>query len=242
MHRLQAHWPRRVVAGGIIVLATAVSVASNQNAPSNSDTTSLEAQIKTISSEAAGVLQQGVDRALGGPGSGGTRIIEWIDPSSLARMGSDTQRFLMARLQRPEFAAMKDYVALLFPRSPTADHLDPLLGSPAVSRPVAVEYSSAIAAFLKKIAGNPLAVTLNIITVPAEAEIDLRTAAVQGPRSRTNTTLSNVYRGLYKFRITKPLYKPADGTVNLVDDNRPHLECALALLDDARNESSCRRR
>jgi len=72
--------------------------------------------------------------------------------------------------------------------------------------------------------------------------VELRTAAVRGPQSATNTTLTNVYRGLYRFSVTKPTYKPAIGTLNLVDDDRPHLDCALALSADLQNESSCRRR
>ena len=240
MYRFQVLWIGHIATVIIAVAATCVRVASGQNPPGSREP-SVEAEFKAISSDAAGLLQREIDRTLN-PDSGGGRNLQRIDPVSLARMGSDTQRFLMTRLNRPEFAAMKDYVAHLFPRPPSADHVDPVLGTPAVSRPVAVEYSRAISALVKRLGANPLAVTLTVTSAPAEADIELRTAAVQGPRSRTNATLMNVYRGLYDFRMTKALYKPAVGKVNLVDDDRPNLECLLALAADAHNDSSCRRR
>ena len=228
-----------LIAAGFAVLTASVSAASRQT-PAGADARFLDAEIKMVSSDADARLRKEIERTLGE--TSGTRATEGIRPSSLGRMGSETQRFLMDRLQRTEFAAMKDYVAIRFPRPPSPDHKDPVLGMPTVSRQAAVEYAEALAAFVKRIAANPLAVTLSITTVPADADVELRTAAVHGPRSRTNTTLKNVYRGLYKFRITKPLHKPAEGAVNLVDDDREHLDCTLALASDTHAESSCRRR
>jgi len=231
--------PKGLLVALVVLVTPLVRATVHQNSSVSTPAT-LDAEIREISSGATGFLQRRIDDTLRRDSGG--RILERVDPGDLGRMGSDTQSFLMKRLTRPEFAAMRDYVALQFPRSPTADHLDPALGIPAVSRPAALAYSEMVSAFVKRIGANPLAVTLEISSQPTGAMVDLRTAAVRGPESATNATLKNVYRGLYTFRVTKPTYKPAMGTLNLVDDDRPHLDCALALLSDLQSESSCRRR
>ena len=103
-------------------------------------------------------------------------------------------------------------------------------------------YADGVVAFLNRLGAKPLAVNLDIVTVPDGAQVELRTAAVAGPATRSDATLVNVYRGLYSFRVSKALFKPATGQLNLVDDDRQRFECTLARADDVTSESSCLRR
>ena len=175
-----------------------------------------------------------------GPDS--SRSVVLIESGTLATIASSAQTTLMDRLTRPQFAAMKDYVALRFPTQVTPDTVDPVLGHPVVSRVKANAYVSEVKGFINRVSASPLAIDLTIRTNPPGAAINFKTTAVQGPTAYSDTTIMNVYRGLYSYTVTKTSFKPVSGSINLVDDDSSRFECTLVAESETRSESSCRRR
>ncbi len=197
-------------------------------------------EIKSISADATTEFRRQSDPLIP---SGEVRGAKPVDSSDLNRIATTTQSALLQRFgRRQEFAAMKDYVAARFPSPPEPTGRDPLSGAPVVPANDGRAYADGVVAFLNRLGANPLAVNLDIVTLPAGAEVELRTAAVAGPATRSDATLVNVYRGLYSFRVSKAQFKPATGQLNLVDDDRQRFECTLARADDAASESSCLRK
>jgi hypothetical protein len=166
-----------------------------------------------------------------------------VDPTSVAQMSSDIEQALLAGLAtRPQFSALRDYVALNLPPPPRPDVLDPVLQTPRLSRDALKTYGASLNGFLGRLRTlRPLAIDITLKTIPSEADVELRTSAVTLPTSRSDTLLKNVYRGHYVVRVTKPKFKPATVILNLIDDSRPTLECLLATDHDEHNQSSCRR-
>ena len=85
-------------------------------------------------------------------------------------------------------------------------------------------------------------VDISIRSSPSDAAVELRTAAVALPGTTTDAVLKNIYRGKYLVRVTKPQYRPAMFTLNLVSDGELGVECTLGSRMPPMPESSCRRR
>jgi hypothetical protein len=225
----------------LVVLAflfvTAEIMTSAQNTPKAA---TLRDEINSISVEATNEFRRQSDPLIP---SGEVRGTMPVASSDLNRIATSTQSLVIQRLgRRPEFAAMKDYVAARFPSPPEPTGRDPLSGAPVVPVTEGRAYADGVVAFLNRLGTKQLAVNLDIVTVPDGAEVEFKTAAVAGPATRSDATLVNIYRGLYSFRVSKALFKSAIGQLNLVDDDRQRFECTLARADDAANESSCLRR
>jgi hypothetical protein len=77
---------------------------------------------------------------------------------------------------------------------------------------------------------------LTITTNPSKARFDLIPAIGTSLSAATNTTLANVYRGEYRYSVTKAGYKDILGTVNFIDRSGTTLQCDL-LSDSTQQEA-----
>src|SRR5687767_14423004 len=88
----------------VITFPSGVNVLSQQK-DSKEAPLPIADSLTAITTEATALFERESQRTMFRPAT--TRALDWISPGSLARLGIETQRFLLDRLIRPELAAMK---------------------------------------------------------------------------------------------------------------------------------------
>jgi len=88
---------------------------------------------------------------------------------------------------------------------------------------------------------DKLKIDLAVITEPPEAKVQIVALGGGIPTITTsNATITNLYRGIYTYRVEKAGYRMVEGPVNLVDERGTKLNCRLAGLADAGGSAHCR--
>jgi hypothetical protein len=83
---------------------------------------------------------------------------------------------------------------------------------------------------LQRILGERgIAMTVKVKTEPTDADFTMAAMLGQSPprATRSDAVLPNVYLGLYRFTVRKAGHEPIDGTLNLVEEVGPLLDCKL---------------
>jgi hypothetical protein len=58
----------------------------------------------------------------------------------------------------------------------------------------------------------------------------------------TNNRLDNIYRGFYRYKVTKSGYKSIEETLNLVDSDGQKLDCGLNKIEEQDGPHPCQLR
>lgn len=97
-----------------------------------------------------------------------------------------------------------------------------------VARPEAESKFAVLQDLLRKLTSLPaFQMDLTINTTPPKAIFELVPPVGSSLSAATNATLTNVYRGEYKYKVTKSGYKPVERTINFIDLSGHVLECEL---------------
>jgi hypothetical protein len=79
-----------------------------------------------------------------------------------------------------------------------------------------------------KVKANDLVMSLRVESVPDGAVFKLlRVTGKPVREGATNTTLAGIYRGLYRYEVTRPGFKTISSDLNLVDTTPNKLHCEL---------------
>jgi hypothetical protein len=169
---------------------------------------------------------------------------------------SNTKVQLSGKLSGDDLAPFRSYVDAIFPVLTEAKVVsatvaywerDRILSIPFVDEQVAQArgvISTLVSIGAQAETGRSLSLDLNVVSVPSGADIRLQPAS--GGRISTTTSDSafrNIYRGYYKYRVVLGGFQPIEeGLLNLIDDDRRTLQCALRRIQDDSGPSSCIRR
>jgi hypothetical protein len=179
-----------------------------------------------------------------------TPNIYGYDAEKVVAVIADGKSQLMSRLEGKELAGLRAYVGETYP-AVTLESLgaQPVIGASGGGPKWGVEIAKKDKAFDEAqtfvgrvkswLSSNPTTVNLQISSQPPNAEFEMWADGAQPEKTRTGTTLTNVYRGLYRYKVTKSGYKEIVGAVNLVDREGTHLTCLLYSLSDSESAQSC---
>jgi tetratricopeptide (TPR) repeat protein len=152
---------------------------------------------------------------------------------------------MLADLKRIEFVGLKAYIEKSFP-VPSLDSLPSLrlpTGQVVISEPIKNAIISKVFTFNSKLSSSTLdRLSVNIIfnSQPSEARVELWAADVGDKKSTvTDSEIRNIYRGLYKYIVTKPGYKAArNDNFDLINEEGTQLKCKLR-RENEEGESVC---
>lgn len=135
---------------------------------------------------------------------------------------------LLKALDDEDLQGLRSYVEVYYPAADLSflrGDGDQLLATKSSTDAIAEK----ISAFLHKLRSiERLALRLKLVSLPNEAQFDLWPVGNEKARipAVANQELQ-VYRGLYKYRVYKPGFKPSEYMLNLVDQTGSILECRL---------------
>lgn len=147
---------------------------------------------------------------------------------------SDRVRIGLASTSDPRLAAMQDYIDRNFPAVPEATWKTGD-GRACVPMPQSKSFISKIQELIERLSAvDRLAVDLRVTSVPEGASVSLATLRTSPARTTaTNASLTNVYRGYYRYTVSKNGFKTISGDLNLVDERGTLLRCAMTPAADA---------
>lgn len=164
------------------------------------------------------------------------REIACVRQDQFRKKVADITTQLLAGLEKPELAGMRSYVL-----EATKSLPDPIVGdyvSESSARSIlgALEFVTCRLAKLDR-----LRLDLEIVTKPSGASFRILPygGGVTFDRT-TNTVVTNLYRGYYRYEITKIKHKPVQGIANLVDERGSKLMCELVPATSEEPASPCR--
>lgn len=155
------------------------------------------------------------------------------------------KQLLMKELDQSEFVGMKAYVERFFPsdvgKAKDGANLESIRGDGRSSKRAfahAVQQSEIgeaefngvvqkVEAFLSKLIANKRAVNLEVMSTPEGASFVL---SAQGGASRSNDTnarVTNLFRGLYQFTLSKEGFRSVTREMNLVDESGTTIICKI---------------
>jgi hypothetical protein len=153
---------------------------------------------------------------------------------------------LISELDQSEFAGMKSYVERFFPSGefrvgafserpthatysllPTtfsylSQRQEPQLGESEFNGIV-----QKVEVFLSKLIANKKAVSLDVTSTPEGASFVLVAEGGANRSNDTNARVTNVFRGLYKFTLSKEGFRTISRELNLVDESGTSIICKI---------------
>jgi len=160
--------------------------------------------------------------------------------SSMRKALVNSKTNLMAELDQPEFAGLKAYVSKSFPIAQVTTSQDSIIREPMLRTQLShrfldqqveeTEFKKIIAGveeFFSKLSQNKKSVNLEVQSLPDGATFVF---TAEGGNSRTNDTnarITNIFRGLYTFRLSKEGYRTISREVNLVDEAANTIVCKI---------------
>ena len=85
-----------------------------------------------------------------------------------------------------------------------------------------------------------LSIDLKITSEPDQATYDMWASGALHRTTTTNNTVDNVWRGLYRYKLTKAGYKPIEDSLNLVDSDGRTLNCHFNRTDEQDGPHPCK--
>jgi hypothetical protein len=168
------------------------------------------------------------------------RYEQLVDRDSVQAQFWRVQENLLERVgSLPELAAMRAYIEIAFPMPALAEveryQTHSLTYEDAAD--AAWDYLIEWLARLRRRSEN-LTVTISLNITPVGARVMIHPYAGGDPTTGVaNNRIPNIYRGLYRYRVTRPGYLGEEGLLNLVDNPGTILTCRMA----ADSTSSVRR-
>lgn len=168
--------------------------------------------------------------------------VEGFDTAQVYRLFESTEQILTFWLAEDEkLAPMVYHVEERFPARPALEIVGTCEGRVCASAASVDQAVDTARGFIARLAppGRALFVDLDIITDPDGAEAEL-TASVRLRRvTYTNSTISNLSRGLYDYVIKRQGRAEAKGQLDLVAEAGTRLECKLRAPSDPAGPSFC---
>lgn len=178
-------------------------------------------------------------------------VVGGVNDSEVTRVLAEGKETLLQGLDRPNLDGIKAHVERFYPR-PELDVVafDTVRQGSSVELITVVSEESVVRAFaatetyLNKIAAAAVRPTVDLEVTSTERLATCKLFA--GLRLKREVTTDdvtrNLARGLYKYTVTKEGYRPAEGDLNLVDDDVTVLECTMHRVTDDNGPSKCRHR
>jgi hypothetical protein len=147
---------------------------------------------------------------------------------------------LLARLSDERLAGMRGYIRAFVPPLPKPAWKSDV--GACIREPDAESYLASLRSLFERVEKiDPLKLDLRISSDPEGASFWIAPLGGGTPStSSTNSTLTNLYRGLYRYQVEKASFKTVEGTLNLVDERGDHLRCKLHSQDSAEGPLFCR--
>jgi hypothetical protein len=87
-----------------------------------------------------------------------------------------------------------------------------------------------------------LSIDLNVSSLPDGATFDMWASSGPHRTTTTNNFVDNVYRGFYRYKVTKGGFKVIEDSLNLVDSDGRQLDCFLNESNDQDGPHPCKLR
>lgn len=174
-------------------------------------------------------------------------FISGYDPDEVIGGITEGKRKLIEGLSGDKLAGLRSYVQLFYP-VPTKSSLK-MVSSTGLGNTLVVESSKnevfiSSLQFIEKVrnvtSSDRLVINLTVKSDPSTADYDMWPDGGQHRTTSTNSTLDNVYRGYYTYRITKSGYKTIEQPLNLIDSDGRTLDCSLNKDSDSDGPHPCK--
>jgi hypothetical protein len=150
---------------------------------------------------------------------------EKYNPLDLNAVRERTRTNVLAKVPTPDIP-LKTYVGDQLPK-PVPE------SAGFVSKENGETYLQAIENLLAKLTRMPtFRFDLTVRSQPDRARFDLIPSVGSGTSTTTNDTLTNVYRGVYTYTVTKSQYKTLSFDIDFIDRSGTTLECQLLPVSD----------
>lgn len=167
-------------------------------------------------------------------------VVTGVLESQLRSFADQRASALLARLSDERLAGMRGYIRAFLPPLPKpAWNSD--VGA-CIREPDAESYLASLRSIFERVRElDSLKLDLRVSSEPEGASFWITPLGGGTPStSSTNATLTNFYRGLYRYQVEKASFKTIEGTLNLVDERGDHLRCTLHPRDSAEGPLFCR--
>lgn len=153
------------------------------------------------------------------------------------------ERAVASTVTDDNLAGLADYLLTYAPRMnrPTVFQIN-AAGDTLIPWSEALDVLAIASAFWRKMTrvSGKLSVSFVVASAPATAEFRMEANDGKVVRSTTtNARLTNVYRGLWTYSVTKVGYKRIASIVNLVDEEADTVSCSLVPNNDNAAASPC---
>jgi serine/threonine protein kinase len=168
------------------------------------------------------------------------------DGNAVMDVARSEQMRLTQDLSASEFVALRIYIIEKYP-VPKPENLDKIAvvkGNFVISEQSKTGVQLANIAFIDKLSSlsqqGKLSINLTINSSPDQASYEMWASGAFHRTTSTNNSIDNVWRGLYKYSLTKSGYKPIEDSLNLVDSNGRVLNCQLNITSEQDGPHPCK--
>lgn len=177
------------------------------------------------------------------------KSVTGYDGNEVIAVAQTGKQNLIRGLQAPELAGLKDYVVQTYPvPSPEAlerikeNKTDRLLITEASKNAAFTNVFQFIARIRALVDQRRLSIDLTVSSLPDGATFDLWASVGPHRTTTTNNMVDNVYRGFYRYKVTKGGFKPIEDSLNLVDSDGRRLDCYLQETSEQDGPHPCKLR
>lgn len=170
------------------------------------------------------------------------RSVEVVPQDAVMTFGVETKQRLIRELNSDELQGFQSYVAASFPVF-QPDEVFTAAATNYVAKVDADRYTKDISAYseqIKRMAEEDWITQLTVTSEPKDAAFRLvQFSGEEKARTRTNSTISSLFRGIYRYELTKNGYKPVSADIDLVNGKTFKLDCLLFKVDDTEGPLPC---
>ena len=183
------------------------------------------------------------------------KVVTGYDAENVIAAIRSTQADLAEGIRAPELTPLRDYVGVFYPvpqietlervklEKPTEDDLNRVLITEGAKNGAFENVFEFISRIRALVAQRRLSIDLTVSSAPQDgASFDMWASGGPHRTTSTNNIIDNVYRGFYRYKVTKGGFKQIEESLNLVDSDGRQLDCFLNQLNDQDGPRPCKLR
>jgi hypothetical protein len=154
---------------------------------------------------------------------------QYYDPNEVIAAVNQGRDRLLSRIKGKELAGLRAYVKESYPTVSPSSFPTSRWISEESKRSAFDNANNFLTTLSSKLFSSDEGSTVDvrIDSDPTEANIQISADSGDNKETWTNSTITNVYRGRWHFRISKNGFVPSEGTLDLIDEKGNHLKCWL---------------
>lgn len=162
-----------------------------------------------------------------------------FDAQEVTRVIESAKDSLTRSLTQKEFLGLRDYIQRFFPRTkdyPVIPSSPTLISSATKTRLFQDAYD--LISRVERVS-NKLSINLVVRSEPTQAVFEIWPEAGGIRTTTTESTIQNLYRGYYRYKVSKAGFKSIETVINLIDEDGSSFECRLHRLDEKDGPYPC---